>query len=285
MFKNVLKGMLIGIANIIPGVSGGTMAVSMGIYDRLISCISQPFKDFKNNVLFLIPIALGMGLAVVASAFGIDYLFETFPLQTNLLFIGLILGSLPAIYEKVKGATMRLGHILAAIFFFGLVVGMAMLNGANGNYVHLEETFISLVKLFLIGVLASATMVIPGVSGSMMLLLLGYYNPILDTIKEFFSAVMAFDFEGLLATMLLLVPFGIGVLVGMVAIAKVLEVIFSRFPMYAYWAIIGLLFASPIAILLVGNFYGITIVSVTTGIIAFGIGLVISKNLGEKYDG
>ena len=177
---------------------------------------------------------------------------------------------------------MRLGHILAAIFFFGLVVGMAMLNGANGNYVHLEATFISLVKLFLIGVLASATMVIPGVSGSMMLLLLGYYNPILDTIKEFFSAVMAFDFDGLLATILLLVPFGMGVLVGMVAIAKVIEVIFSRFPMYAYWAIIGLLFASPIAILLVGNSYGITIVSVTTGIIAFGIGLVISKNLGEK---
>ena len=282
MFKNVLKGMLIGIANIIPGVSGGTMAVSMGIYDRLIFCISHPFKDFKNNVLFLIPIALGMGLAIVASAFGIDYLFETFPLQTNLLFIGLILGSLPAIYEKVKGATMRLGHILAAIFFFGLVVGMAMLNGANGNYVHLEATFISLVKLFLIGVLASATMVIPGVSGSMMLLLLGYYNPILDTIKEFFSAVMAFDFDGLLATILHLVPFGMGVLVGMVAIAKVIEVIFSRFPMYAYWAIIGLLFASPIAILLVGNFYGITIVSVITGIIAFGIGLVISKNLGEK---
>jgi len=105
MIKNVIKGMLIGIANIIPGVSGGTMAVSMGIYDRLIRCISHPFEDFKNNVLFLIPIALGMGLSIIASAFGIDYLFETFPLQTNLLFIGLILGSMPAIYGKVKGVT------------------------------------------------------------------------------------------------------------------------------------------------------------------------------------
>ena len=69
MVKNVLKGMLIGIANIIPGVSGGTMAVSMGIYDRLIHCISHPFEDFKNNVFFLIPIAVGMGLAIIASAF------------------------------------------------------------------------------------------------------------------------------------------------------------------------------------------------------------------------
>ena len=282
MFKNVLKGMLIGIANIIPGVSGGTMAVSMGIYDRLISCISHPFKDFKNNVLFLIPIALGMGLALVASAFGIDYLFEMFPLQTNLLFIGLILGSLPAIYEKVKCVTMRIGHILAALLFFGLVVAMAMLNGANGSYVQLEVTFISLLKLFLIGVIASATMVIPGVSGSMMLLLLGYYNPILDTIKEFFKAVIAFDMEGLFTTMILLVPFGIGVLVGMVVIAKAIEVIFARFPLYAYWAIIGLLFASPIAILLVGTFKEITVTNVIAGIFTFGSGLLISRKLGEK---
>ena len=282
MIKNILKGMLIGIANIIPGVSGGTMAVSMGIYDKLISCISHPFKDFKNNVLFLIPIALGMGLAIVASAFGIDYLFETFPLQTNLLFIGLILGSLPAIYDKVKGVTMRMGHILSAIIFFSVVVGMAMLNGANGNYVDLETTVISLLKLFLIGVLASAPMVIPGVSGSMMLLLLGYYNPILDTIKEFFKAMIALNFETLFATMLLLVPFGIGVLVGMVVIAKIIEYVFAYFQDYAYWAIIGLLCASPIAILLVGKIYEITGLSVITGIVALGAGLLLSRKLGER---
>ena len=282
MLKNILKGMLIGIANIIPGVSGGTMAVSMGIYDRLISCISHPFKDFKNNVLFLIPIALGMGLAIVASAFGIDYLFETFPLQTNLLFIGLILGSLPAIYQKVKYATLRIGHILAAVLFFSLVVGMAMLNGANGSYVQLEAGIITAIKLFLIGVLASATMVIPGVSGSMMLLLLGYYNPILDTIKVFFTAAIGLDFDGVFATMLLLVPFGIGVLVGMIAIAKVIEVLFAKFPLYVYWAIIGLLFASPIAILLVGSFRGITVLHMVTGILALAGGLCISQKLGEK---
>lgn len=280
MIKNVLKGMLIGIANIIPGVSGGTMAVSMGIYDRLIRCISHPFEDFKNNVLFLIPIAIGMGLSIIASAFGIDYLFETFPLQTNLLFIGLILGSMPAIYGKVKGVTLRTGHILAAVLFFAVVVGMAMLNGAGGSYVQIGVSFLDIVKLFFIGVIASATMVIPGVSGSMMLLILGYYNPILDTIKLFFQAVMGLDFNNLFATMFILVPFGIGVLAGMVGIAKGIEVIFAKFPIYAYWSIIGLLFASPIAILLVGTINNITLLSMLTGIIALSAGLVISKKLG-----
>ncbi len=282
MLKNVCKGMLIGSANIIPGVSGGTMAVSMGIYDRLISCISHPFKDFKNNLLFLIPIALGMGIAIIASAFGIDYLFETFPLQTNLLFIGLIMGSLPAIYGKVKAVTMRMGHILAAVIFFAVVVGMAMLNGSGGGYVELEPTAVGIILLFLVGVLASATMVIPGVSGSMMLLLLGYYNPILDMIKAFFGAVLGMDFPALLRTMLILVPFGIGVLVGMVVIAKIIEVVFERYPTYAYWAIIGLLFGSPIAILMVGTFSEITFVGVLTGIIALVCGLFISNKLGEK---
>lgn len=274
--------MLIGIANIIPGVSGGTMAVSMGIYDRLISCISHPFKDFKNNILFLIPIALGMGIAIIASAFGIDYLFETFPLQTNLLFIGLIMGSLPAIYGKVKTVTMRMGHILAAVIFFAVVAGMAMMNGSGGSYVELEPTVTGMILLFLVGVIASATMVIPGVSGSMMLLLLGYYNPILDTIKAFFVAVLEIDFQTLLYTALLLAPFGIGVLTGMVVIAKIIEVVFERYPAYAYWGIIGLLFGSPVAILMVGTFYEVTIAGIVTGIIALACGLFISNKLGEK---
>ena len=282
MLKNICKGMLIGIANIIPGVSGGTMAVSMGIYDRLIRCISHPFQDFKNNILFLVPIAIGMGIAIIASAFGIDYLFEEFPLQANLLFIGLIMGSLPAIYGKVKCATKRMGHIFAAVLFFSVVVGMAFLNGSEGSYVQLEPTIIGMVLLFLVGVVASATMVIPGVSGSMMLLLMGYYNPILDTIKSFFVAVLELEFSTLLGTVLLLAPFGIGMLAGMVVIAKMIEIVFERFPIYAYWAIMGLLFGSPIAILMVGTFHEITISSVVTGILALFCGLLISNKLGEK---
>jgi len=282
MLKNICKGALIGIANIIPGVSGGTMAVSMGIYDKLISCISHPFKDIKSNFLFLIPIALGMGIAIIASAFGIDYLFESFPLQTNLLFIGLIMGSLPAIYGKVKAVTMRMGHILAAVIFFAVVVGMAMMNGSGGGYVALEPTVTGITLLFLVGVLASATMVIPGVSGSMMLLLLGYYNPILDTIKAFFVAVLGLDFPALFGIVLILVPFGVGVLAGTIVIAKIIEVIFERYPTYAYWGIIGLLFGSPVAILMVGTFYEVTITGIVTGIIALSCGLFISNKLGEK---
>ena len=92
MIKNVLKGMVIGIANIIPGVSGGTMMVAMGIYDKLIHCITHLFSEFKKNVLFLAPIAVGMAIAVVGSSFTIEKLFESFPFQTSLFFVGLVVG-------------------------------------------------------------------------------------------------------------------------------------------------------------------------------------------------
>lgn len=282
MIKNVLKGIVIGISNILPGVSGGTMAVSMGIYDKLIHCINHLFKDFKKNLLFLFPIAVGMVIAIIASAFGIDYLFETFPFQTNLLFIGLILGGLPAIYDKVKGTTVRPGHILCVVLLFLLVIGMALLNDKQGGVAVIGTGMMDLVKLFLVGVIAAATMVIPGVSGSMMLLLLGYYNPILDAIKEFVAALLKWDMEAMAKVLFLLIPFGIGVIVGIVLIARLMEFVFQKYPNYAYWSIIGLLLASPIAILMVGHFLKITLVSVVTGIITLGLGCIIAGKLGEK---
>lgn len=281
MIKNVLKGVIIGLASIIPGVSGGTLAVSMGIYDRMIHCINHLFRDFKSNVLFLLPIAVGMGIAVVGSAIGIDYLFETFPLQTNLLFVGLILGSLPPIYNKVKGETIRMGHILAAVLLFVFIAGLAFLNDYQGKAVVLVPGVAETAKLFAIGVLSSATMVIPGVSGSMLLLLLGYYNPILDSIKSFMIAALKLDIAGAFNEVYVLAPFGIGLVIGIFAIAKLIEFVFEKFPFYAYWSIIGLILASPVAILTVASITEVTVVSVLTGILAFACGIVTAMKLGD----
>ena len=107
MIKNLLKGMVIGIANIIPGVSGGTMAVSMGIYDKLIHCLTHLFSEFKENLKFVVPIGIGVVIALAGLPFVITPAFEHFPLQTNALFIGLIVGGLPAVWKKVKGKIGR----------------------------------------------------------------------------------------------------------------------------------------------------------------------------------
>ena len=281
MIKNVLKGIVIGLANVIPGVSGGTMMVSMGIYDKLIHCITHLFSELKKSIQFLLPIFIGIGIAVVVVPCGIEFLFAQYPFQTNLLFIGLIIGGLPAVRKKVKGNSVKVGHILSCLVFFALVAGLALVGETEGNAADLSFSLGSVIKLFGIGVITSATMVIPGVSGSMVLLLLGYYHPVLETITNFIKAVLAFDMNGILAGIGVLLPFGIGVVAGIFVIAKIIEVIFEKFPLYAYWAIIGLIVSSPVAILLVSGMGTITIVSILTGIVSLAVGFVIAMKLGD----
>ena len=281
MIKNVLKGMVVGVANIIPGVSGGTMMVSMGIYDKLIHCLTHLFKEFKESMKFLIPIFVGAGIALVGLSFIIQPAFEHFPLQTSCLFIGLIVGGLPATWKKVKGKGIKISYIIPFLVFFVLVVGLALIGEKEGNAADLTFGLWSCIKLFVVGIIASATMVIPGVSGSMMLLLLGYYNPIVSAIKAFVTALASFDMQGILQGCGVLVPAGVGIVVGIFAIAKLIEVVFEKFPLQAYWAIIGLIVASPFAVLLMAQLGTITAVSVIVSVVTFAIGFVIAMKLGD----
>lgn len=281
-FKSFLKGIVIGIANIVPGVSGGTMMVAMGIYDKLIHCITHLFSEFKKSVLFVLPIGIGMLVAIAASSFVLSAMFEKIPIQTNLLFVGLILGGLPAILKKVRGSRPKAGHIITGLLFFALVAGMAAMGESEGAAADLSFGLVNVLKLLGIGIIASATMVIPGVSGSMVLMLMGFYQPVLDAIKNFFTSLAAMDMDGILAGMGILVPFGIGIVIGVFAIAKLVEIIFKRFPLYAYFAIIGLIIASPFAIYLMAeNLPGLTVVSAITGVLAFVAGFFVAYKLGE----
>ena len=280
MIKNVLKGMVIGIANVIPGVSGGTMMVAMGIYDKLIHCITHLFSELKKNILFLAPIVVGMALAIVGGSFAIEKMFEVFPFQTSLLFVGLVVGGLPTMWKNVK-KKVQIGHLITCLLFFALVVGMALVGEKEGNVVNLSFNVVNVVKLFAVGVIAAATMVIPGVSGSMVLLLLGYYNPILSSINDFIRSAVSFDISGIMVGVGVLAPFGIGMVIGIFAIAKIIEIIFEKFPLYAYWGIIGLIVASPFAILAMGSFGTITIITILTGVVALAVGFVIAMKLSE----
>ena len=281
LIKNILKGMVVGIANIIPGVSGGTLMVSMNIYDKLIHSITHLFSEAKKSFGFLIPLFIGIGLAIIGSSFGIEALFNNFPIQTNLFFIGLILGGLPIAMKSVKNKKIKPGYIICFAVFFLIVVGLAAMGDTAGNEAGLSTSPVGLLILFAVGVIASATMVIPGVSGSMILLLLGYYNPILSAVTDFFRALSAKDMSGLIYGFKLLFPFGLGVLFGIFAIAKLVEVIFKKFPLHAHWAIIGLIVSSPVAIILMNDFSGINLVRIVTGLIAMAVGIVISMKLGE----
>ena len=278
----VLRGVVIGLANVIPGVSGGTMMVSMGIYDTIIWSINHLFKQFKKCVVTLLPYLLGMVIAILAGAFGLKAAFAEFPLPTNALFIGLILGSLPFILHEMKGTKIGWQGILLFIVFFALVVMQKVLEG-DGN-AEIVLSFGEVLKLFLLGVIASATMVVPGVSGSMMLKTFGYYEPIVTgAIPDLLSGLTGGDWSMVLHNVGILLPFGIGIVVGFFGIAKLIAFLFKHWKGWTYCGILGMVAASPVVILMGKDLYAnISALWIIEAVICFFIGIVIALLFGEN---
>lgn len=282
MIKIIFQGMVVGLANIIPGVSGGTMMVAMGLYDRLIHAITHLKSEFKESLKLLLPIFAGAGIAIIVLSRLFEYLLTTHPIPTNFAFCGLIAGSLPFIINKVKKAPVTFDKLLPFALFFAIVIAMAVMGDPNSASADISMNFLNIIKLFCVGIVAAATMVVPGVSGSMMLMLLGYYDTILTTINNCVDALLEFNIAGLLQPVSVLIPFGLGVVIGIFLIAKIIEFIFAKAEIHAYYAIIGLIIASPIAILLQTDWSKLSLLTVIISVLTFIGGWFTASKLGGE---
>lgn len=277
--KEVLRGIAIGVANIIPGVSGGTMMVSMGIYGDVIGAVTGMPKHFWKSVKFLLPYAIGMLIGIGGLSFAIGYFFLEFPFETAMLFIGLIFGGVPLLLPKIMGKRITFSEALLFVLFFGLVVWMQFWK--QGTDVALEPGIKNSISLFTVGTVAAATMVIPGVSGSMLLMSLGYYTPIINRISGFLAALPALKWEELFACAAVLIPFGIGVVLGIFLISKLVEYLLEKQERKTYFAIMGLVISSPIAVLSGMNIVSIGLGQLLLGILLFIGGFFIANILGK----
>lgn len=288
---DVIKGMLVGVANVIPGVSGGTMMVSMGIYEKIIGVVNNLFKDIKKSILTLLPIGIGLVLGVAVFSFIIPFCLEEYPFPTCFCFIGLILGGVPAIIKPAKeslnkeGKKINVGHIVIFAALFALAVGMAAMNETETNSANFELTPIFMIIMLAVGVISAATMVIPGVSGSLVLMILGFYGGIMSSISGFISSVLAFDWTLIFHYVGILAPFGIGVIVGIFAVAKLIEWLFAKYPSYTYGGILGLIVASPVAIIIKMGNKNINIFTVGLGIVLLIVGIWFTYWFGKKTEG
>ena len=288
---DVIKGMLIGVANIIPGVSGGTMMVSMGVYEKIIGVVNNLFKDIKKSILTLLPLGVGMGLGIAVFSFIIPWCLQVYPLPTSLCFIGLILGGVPAIIKPAKeslhteGKSISASHIIAFVCFFALAVGMAAMNETQTNFANFDLNIGFMITIFLVGVVSAATMVVPGVSGSLVLMILGFYEGIMSSISGFISAVFAFDWAQIFYYVGVLAPFGVGFIVGVFAVAKLIEWLFNKFPSVTYSGILGLIIASPIAIIIKMGRNNINVVTIIVGIVLFAVATWFTYWFGKKTEG
>ncbi|MGM9972372.1 MAG: DUF368 domain-containing protein [Anaeroplasmataceae bacterium] len=243
---DILKGFVIGIANVIPGFSGGTMAVILKIYDRLIEGLSNILKHPIKVIKDLWAIVIGLLLGIIFAIFAVVALLTKFPLPTTLFFVGLIIGSIPSIFkESTKDNPSKINYIwLALAFIFMVAIPFINLGQTSDNLTPLK-----IIIVFVMGVISAAAMVIPGVSGSLTLMALGYYTFIMTNIKGLMENFIHFNFAGMKDPIIITIAFAIGIALGVIAISKLINLALKKNKACVYFIILGLMLASPISII------------------------------------
>lgn len=268
----VIKGMALGMAFVIPGFSGGTMAVILKIYNQLLDAISLNIEKLKKNIGFLLTLGVGLLLGIFGTSIILSSLFENFPVPTKLTLVGIVLGSLPMIWkEGTSEHSFKPVNIIPFLLAFGVMVIMFFLENADAAQVAIETEFSMglAVKLFFGGIVAAFSMIIPGISGSLMLTIMGLYETAITAIKDLNIA--------------LIIPVGLGAVIGVLAGAKLISVLLSKFKQGTYAIIIGLIVGSLLTIFPSDfSFNTQGIVGIILGIVGIFIPVFFEKVLAPK---
>lgn len=265
---NMLKGGAIGLAMIIPGVSGGTLAVLLGVYDKIIESISGLFKNFKKSFLFLLPILLGAILAFAALYYPLKYALQYAPFPTIMLFAGFMLGSCPDMIWGARKDGFKKFDIASVLIPLAVVVGICFIPNMGNVDLSTAMPWHGYLVLAVMGVLASCALVVPGISGSMLMLIFGYYEPLLGMISA-----LRTDFGH---SLLVLAIFALGVVVGFFTIARLMKLLLNKFRRSTMWAIVGFVLGSiPAVIITFFHEYGVAYLDtlqICLGVATFIIG-------------
>lgn len=219
----------------VPGVSGGTMAILLGIYDKLINAISTFHKDFKGNALYLGKFVAAVGFGIGSLAFFLKWILDTFTIPVSSFFIGAVFGGIPALYSKAKTEKIRLSSVCYFLFGFIAVIATGFIPTGNVD-ITTGSGVVHYLLILTTGIIIAIALVLPGISTSHMLLVLGMYDDLLSAITDF--------------NIPFLVTISIATTLGIFLITKPIEWTLRKFPHQTYCAIIGFVLGSVSAILL-----------------------------------
>ncbi len=234
-------GIILGVANVIPGVSGGTMAVVFGVYDRLVGVLTLNFATLRRNLAFIAALAAGLVVSILTFAKIVTWLLARHPVPVNFFFEGIILGSVPFIASLAgfgRGRSVPssvVARVALAIAGVAVMVAMAVVKADDAEAVRVTAfTLPVAVWLFAMGLVAAITMLMPGISGSFVLVLFGAYATVMGSVSDFNIPLMA--------------PFAFGVGIGLLVGAGIVRFLLARSPYLAYSLILGLVIGSLIPV-------------------------------------
>lgn len=220
--KNFLKGIVVGMGGITPGLSGSVLLVIFGLYQKTINAIGTIFKDFINNLKFLIPLALGMGTGIVLFSKIVDFLLENYEMPTRFLFLGLVIGTLPLFYKEVKKEGFSKKYYIHIAI--SALIGLILFTFNKGAIEQVTEP--NLLQSVFLGIAVAGSSIVPGVDSAVILSTLGLY-------ELYVSSVAALDFS-------ILIPAGIGLGIGVLGISYIMNLLIKKHYTATFSIIFGL---------------------------------------------
>ena len=257
-FLNMIKGIFIGAGAIVPGVSSGVVCLIFGIYEKLLDAVLNFFKDIKHNIKFLFPIALGVGIGVLLFSNILNYFLYEFPVQTKSIFIGLIIGTIPSLIKEVnEKETFKPQNVVYLLI--ALAIGMITVIVENQMNIVSNGDRMSMMYLIMCGAIMSIGIVVPGVSSTIILMLLGVYSVYLQSVANLYLPV--------------LIPLGIGLVLGSIIVMKITKKLLETHYGKTFYSIIGFTIGSVFVLLP----QGMTLLEIVLSVLCVVLGVYVSR--------
>ncbi len=266
-----IKGLIIGIGQIIPGVSGGMLAISLGLYDKCINIISNFFKDFKNNLKFIFPIFLGIITSIILISKVVKLSILMFYVPTMMLFIGLIIGTFRSTLEKIDIKSNK-KYIIISIIIALILISLSFINTKKVSY-EINIDIKNFLILIFVGFTYAFATVVPGVSATALMVMIGYYSLIIDLISNLTNI------KSTLSNIDIIIPLLIGLVLGVIYISKLMNYLFNKKKILTQFIILGLISSSVFTMFVNVITYSFNLLHTIIGFILMYFGYKISQKL------
>lgn len=254
----IIKGLIIGWAKVMPGVSGAILAISMGVYDKGINAITRFFDNIKENIKFLFFIGIGIIIAIILGSNIVYFLLNNYYVITMLFFMGLIFGSTPKIISKVDKS---IKGIMISFITFIIITLLTNLNINNNSVSN------SIIIYLISGLIDAFGMVVPGISSTALLMVIGTYNNIIYSLSSI---------ENIIINLNILIPYGIGIFIGIIVTSISINYLFKKYNKLTFSFILGVILSTLLTLLLKIFSYHINIKDLVIGVLLLSLGIIIS---------
>lgn len=268
LIKLAIQGFIIGIGKIIPGVSGAMFAMMFGVYEKALKIISNLRKELKGNVIFMLVLGSSILLAIIFGSNIIKKCLDNYYIQTMFLFIGMMIAGIKPLFNNIKGKKIENKSKLITLLIVILLIVISLVDFQGGQE-EIPKNLFSITMLFISGFLDALATIVPGICGTALLMILGYYDTVISSLGSIF------DFSILSYNLFVLIPFLAGMIVGVVIVSKVINYLFTNYKIETYFAILAFAIASILILFIKTIIVPFEIFDLIISIVLFIIGFII----------